>query len=60
MKAIALSQEHLRLVMGGQDDGSGGGDGVEPPKVQTYLKSKHYESKGSGGGDGVEPPKVNP
>jgi len=29
-----------------QPNGSGGGDGIEPPKVL-----------GSGGGDGIEPPK---
>jgi hypothetical protein len=59
MKTLALSQQQLRLVIGGQNSGSGGGDGVEPPQARKKLKPKFFVSNGSngsGGGDGVEPP----
>ena len=64
MKQLNLNQ--LRLVRGAE--GSGGGDGVNPP--ETYTTSNRgtggggvtppiTRSSGSGGGDGVEPPKAN-
>lgn len=67
MKQLNLNQ--LRLVRGAE--GSGGGDGVIPPKNQDYRSTERgsgggggvippsTRSNGSGGGDGVEPPKAN-
>ena len=49
-----LNPNQLNRVIGGTQ-GSGGGDGVIPPK-NDYLKSRSVETKGSGGGGGVIPP----
>lgn len=47
---VNFSEAGLKLLkldnMALEPSGSGGGDGIEPPKVL-----------GSGGGDGIEPPK---
>jgi len=55
MKKHILMENQLKHVVGG-NKGSGGGDGVEPPKLNSNVFHNLRGTKGSGGGGGVEPP----
>ncbi|TMN45969.1 hypothetical protein [Pseudoalteromonas sp. S2755] len=51
---IKLTKKALSKVFGG---GSGGGDGIEPPKAElSEQQAKAVVGGNGGGGDGIEPP----